>query len=96
MRTFVRTWWPLPAIVLAVVVVQIWWTGRYDVPGGHASGHFMNSSAIFGFTVACAVLLWALPAAERRSPLRNIRPCRHQPMSAILPATRHSFLQCDR
>jgi hypothetical protein len=67
--TFLKRWWPPAAIVGAVILVQMWWTAGYDVPGGHASGHFMNATAIFGFTAAIAVLLWAIPAEERRQPV---------------------------
>jgi hypothetical protein len=69
MRWFVRIWWPLLAILGVVIAVQVWWTGRFDVPGGHASGHFMNASAIFGISAATTVLLWALPMRERRQPV---------------------------
>src|SRR6478735_4234176 len=53
---------------LGVVVVQIWWTKSYDLPGGHASGHFLNATAIFGVGFATAVVIWAVPARERRQP----------------------------
>ena len=65
----IRNWWPIPAIVVVVITVQVWWSRQYDVPGGHASGHFMNASAIFGFTVAISVLLWAVPSRERKQPV---------------------------
>ena len=65
----IRSWWPLPAIVIVVITVQVWWSSRYELPGGHASDHFMNASAIFGFSVAMAVLLWAVPSRDRKQPV---------------------------
>ena len=65
----IRNWWQLPAIVAVVIVVQVWWSRQYDLPGGHASDHFMNASAVFGFSVAIAVLLWAVPSQERKQPV---------------------------
>ena len=65
----IRNWWPLPAIVAAVIAVQVWWSRQYVLPGGHASDHFMNASAIFGFSAAIAVLLWAVPVRERKQPV---------------------------
>lgn len=65
----IRNWWPFPAIVTVVITVQVWWSRQYELPGGHASDHFMNASAVFGFTVAIAVLLWAVPSRERKQPV---------------------------
>ena len=64
-----KDWWPIPAIVAVVAAIQLWWSGTYELPGGHASDHFMNASAIFGFSVAVTVLMWALPQEERRQPV---------------------------
>lgn len=69
MADLVRDWWPIPAVVGVVVAIQVWWSGTYEVPGGHASGHFMNASAIFGFSVAVTVLTWALRREERKQPV---------------------------
>lgn len=65
----VEDWWPLPAVVTVVIAVQVWWSSTFDLPGGHGSDHFMNASAIFGFTVAVTLLIWALPQEERRYPV---------------------------
>lgn len=66
---FVKSWWPIPAIVGVVVAVQVWWTAHFNLPGGHASDHFSSATAIFGFSVASAVIVWAVPAQERRNPV---------------------------
>lgn len=69
MSDVLKDWWPIPAIVAVVAAIQAWWSGTYDLPGGHASDHFMNASAVFGFSVAVTVLMWALAREERRQPV---------------------------
>lgn len=69
MSETVKDWWPIPAIVAVVALIQVWWSGTYELPGGHASDHFMNASAIFGFSVAVGVLMWALGHEERKQPV---------------------------
>jgi hypothetical protein len=69
MSDLLKDWWPLPAIFAVVGAIQVWWNGTYELPGGHASDHFMNASAIFGFSVAVTVLVWALAKGERRQPV---------------------------
>ena len=65
MRAEIERWWPLPVVVVAVVVVQqLAYTSRYDV-SGHASGHLDSGSFVFLATVASFVLLWSTPATRR-------------------------------
>ena len=69
MWNITKDWWPIPAVIAVVAAIQVWWNGTYDLPGGHASDHFLNASAIFGFSVAVTILMWALTREERRQPL---------------------------
>ena len=63
----VRDWWPVPAFLVPIVVVQAVWTGGYDVEG-HAAGHLSSATAVFPMAFMAATLLWALPADGRRDP----------------------------
>jgi hypothetical protein len=65
---FARTWWPVAAFLLPVLVVQAVWSARYDV-AGHAADHLQSATPIFPMVFLSAVLLWALPGRGRRDPL---------------------------
>lgn len=63
----VRDWWPIPALLAATLLVQTTvLAGR--APRGHAAGHLTSATTVFAASFAVAVLLWALPAAQRRHP----------------------------
>ena len=65
---FSRTWWPVAAFLLPVLVVQTVWSARYDV-AGHAADHLQSATPVFPMVFLSAVLLWALPGRGRRDPL---------------------------
>jgi hypothetical protein len=65
---FTRTWWPVAAFLLPVLVVQTVWSVRYDV-AGHAADHLQSATPVFPMVFLSAVLLWALPGRGRRDPL---------------------------
>jgi hypothetical protein len=65
---FLRTWWPVAAFLLPVLVVQTVWSARYDV-AGHAADHLQSATPVFPMAFLSAVLLWALPGRGRRDPL---------------------------
>jgi hypothetical protein len=65
---FARTWWPVAAFLLPVLVVQSVWSARYDVTG-HAADHLQSATPVFPMVFLSAVLLWALPGRGRRDPL---------------------------
>ena len=58
----VRTWWPVAAFLLPVLVVQAVWSARYDL-AGHAADHLQSATPVFPMVFLSAVLLWALPVA---------------------------------
>jgi hypothetical protein len=62
---FLRTWWPVAAFLLPVLVVQSVWSARYDV-AGHAADHLQSATPVFPMVFLSAVLLWALPGRGRR------------------------------
>ncbi len=62
---FLRTWWPVAAFLLPVVVVHSVWSARYDV-AGHAADHLQSATPVFPMAFLSAVLLWALPGRGRR------------------------------
>jgi hypothetical protein len=64
---FLRTWWPVAAFLLPVLVVQSLWSARYDV-AGHAADHLQSATPVFPMVFLSAVLLWALPRRARRDP----------------------------
>jgi hypothetical protein len=63
-----RTWWPVAAFLLPVLVVQAVWSARYDL-AGHAADHLQSATPVFPMAFLSAVLLWALPGRGRRDPL---------------------------
>lgn len=64
-----RTWWPVAAFLVPVLVVQSVWSARYDV-AGHAADHLQSATPVFPMAfLLSAVLLWALPGRGRRDPL---------------------------
>jgi hypothetical protein len=65
---FTRTWWPVAAFLLPVLVVQAVWSAGYDV-AGHAADHLQSATPVFPMVYLSAVLLWALPGRGRRDPL---------------------------
>jgi hypothetical protein len=62
---FLRTWWPVAAFLVPVLVVQTVWSARYDV-AGHAADHLQSATPVFPMVFLSAVLLWALPGRRRR------------------------------
>ena len=60
-----RTWWPVAAFLVPVLVVQTVWSARYDV-AGHAADHLQSATPVFPMVFLSAVLLWALPGRGRR------------------------------
>jgi hypothetical protein len=62
---FLRSWWPVAAFLLPVLVVQSLWSARYDV-AGHAADHLQSATPVFPMVFLSAVLLWALPRRGRR------------------------------
>jgi hypothetical protein len=60
-----RTWWPVAAFLLPVLVVQSVWSARYDV-AGHAADHLQSATPVFPMVFLSAVLFWALPGRGRR------------------------------
>ena len=65
---FARSWWPVAAFLLPVLVVQSVWSARYDV-AGHAADHLQSATPVFPMVFLSAVLLWALSGRGRRDPL---------------------------
>jgi hypothetical protein len=63
-----RSWWPVAAFLLPVLVVQAVWSARYDL-AGHAADHLQSATPVFPMAFLSAVLLWALPGRGRRDPL---------------------------
>lgn len=64
--TWVRRWWPVPAVLaLSLVVQEVVLESRYDV-AGHAAGHLSNATAPFFAAAMVVILLWATPAARRQ------------------------------
>ena len=61
----IRSWWPVAAFLVPVLVVQTVWSARYDV-AGHAADHLQSATPIFPMAFLSAVLLWALPGRGRR------------------------------
>ena len=60
-----RTWWPVAAFLVPVLVVQTVWSARYDV-AGHAADHLQSATPVFPMVFLSAVLVWALPGRGRR------------------------------
>ena len=67
MTRFVRHWWPIPAMLAAIIAVQIMWFGHYHA-SGHAAGHLASATMIFAVAFALAVLVWASPPPLRQRP----------------------------
>ena len=66
--SFLRRWWPVPAVIGATVVLQqVTYSGRYDV-GGHAAEHLGSGAFVFLAGAVAGLLLWLTPDA-RRSPI---------------------------
>jgi hypothetical protein len=63
-----RSWWPVAAFLVPVLVAQALWSGRYEV-AGHAADHLQSATPVFPMTFLSAVLLWALPGRGRRDRL---------------------------
>jgi hypothetical protein len=63
-----RSWWPLAAFLVPVLVAQTLWSGRYEV-AGHAADHLQSATPVFPMIFLSAVLLWALPGRGRRDRL---------------------------
>jgi hypothetical protein len=61
----IRSWWPVAAFLVPVLVVQTVWSARYDV-AGHAADHLQSATPVFPMAFLSAVLLWALPGRGRR------------------------------
>jgi hypothetical protein len=61
---FLRTWWPVAAFLVPVLVVQTVWSSRYDV-AGHAADHLQSATPVFPTAFLSAVLLWAVPGRGR-------------------------------
>jgi hypothetical protein len=59
---FARSWWPVAAFLLPVLVVQSVWSARYDV-AGHAADHLQSATPVVPMVFLSAVLLWLLLAA---------------------------------
>jgi hypothetical protein len=64
----IRSWWPVAAFLVPVLVVQTVWSARYDV-AGHAADHLQSATPVFPMAFLSAVLLWALPGRSRRDPV---------------------------
>ena len=62
---FLRTWWPVAAFLVPVLVLQAVWSSQYDV-AGHAADHLQSATPVFPMAFLSAVLLWALPGRGRR------------------------------
>jgi hypothetical protein len=66
--TYVRHWWPVPALLAtAIVTQQIYLHDRYDV-SGHAAEHLNSATVMFPAFALIAILLFVTPSA-RRQPL---------------------------
>jgi len=63
-----RSWWPVAAFLVPVLVAQALWSGRYEV-AGHAADHLQSATPVFPMIFMSAVLLWALPGRGRRDRL---------------------------
>jgi hypothetical protein len=63
-----RSWWPVAAFLVPVLVAQTLWSGRYEV-AGHAADHLQSATPVFPMTFLSAVLVWALPGRGRRDRL---------------------------
>jgi hypothetical protein len=61
---FLRTWWPVAAFLVPVLVVQTVWSSRYDL-AGHAADHLQSATPVFPTAFLSAVLLWAVPGRGR-------------------------------
>lgn len=64
-----RRWWPVPVLVVAVVIVQAVVTSRYASATGHAAEHVSSASAVYGVVVVLGVLLWGVDGSVRRQPV---------------------------
>ena len=63
-----RSWWPVAAFLVPVLVAQTLWSGRYEV-AGHAADHLQSATPLFPMTFLSAVLVWVLPGRGRRDRL---------------------------
>jgi hypothetical protein len=61
---FVRSWWFVPAVIVATLIPQKVLESRYDATG-HAAGHLGSATAIFPMVALFAIVLWATPGAWR-------------------------------
>jgi len=68
LHEIVRSWWPVAAFLVPVLVAQALWSGRYEV-AGHAADHLQSATPVFPMIFLSAVLLWALPGRGRRDRL---------------------------
>ncbi len=64
---WIRRFWPIPALLAAVITVQAVWTSRYTVTG-HAAEHLASASPVFGLAFLIGVVVWGVAAASRRTP----------------------------
>jgi hypothetical protein len=63
-----RSWWPVAAFLVPVLIAQSLWSGRYEV-AGHAADHLQSATPVFPMIFLSAVLVWTLPARGRRDRL---------------------------
>ena len=62
---YLRLWWPLPGLIVAVVAIQVVvWRGYHAT--GHAAGHLASASAVFAMAAVLSVVVWSAPATLRR------------------------------
>ncbi|MEO5900719.1 MAG: hypothetical protein ABIR68_11410 [Ilumatobacteraceae bacterium] len=64
---FLRDWWPPPAFLATVLVVQNLSLGGHKATG-HAAGHLSSATAVFGISFLIAVLIWSAPPPLWRRP----------------------------
>src|SRR5215208_296199 len=48
-----RSWWPVAAFLVPVLVAQTLWSGRYEV-AGHAADHLQSATPVFPMTFLSA------------------------------------------
>lgn len=65
MKSIVRNWWPISAILAPIIAIQVVWSSGYDT-SGHAAEHFSSATVLFGIAFFVAVLVWAMPSSVRR------------------------------
>lgn len=67
MRTLrsLRRFWPVIAMLVAIIAVQAVWASRYAA-SGHAADHLSSATAVFGITFLIGVIVWGVGADHRR------------------------------